>query len=60
MFLKKIITLAGYLLSIVRIRKDPKPFLGSRSGTRGYGSGSGFRSRTGLEPKIINKIRLAI
>jgi hypothetical protein len=30
----------------IRIRKDPKLFAGSGSGTRGYGSGS----ETGLEP----------
>jgi hypothetical protein len=30
----------------IRIRKDPKLFAGSISGTRGFGSGS----RTGLEP----------
>jgi hypothetical protein len=35
----------------IRIRKDPKRFAGSGSGsvTRGYGSGSRFGSETGLK-----------
>jgi hypothetical protein len=37
------------MYSIVCIDPDPKLFAGSGSVTRGYGSGAGFGSETGLK-----------